>query len=495
MARLEPLHARSDGRTPKPARIAIVGGGFSGTLVLLNMVDVATPGTFIELFEVRGEVGPGTAYGTREPVHLLNVQAGRMGALAAKPDDFFRWLKTDLGAMHCAAHWPGRDVQAIDYVPRALYAAYLRDLLANALKKASGAGIDVHITQGRVEDVSLRGHGSFLSVTSRENGQKRRSRFEALILATGNFPPRQPMALGKRSQQSQRYVGDVWYPNGESPFPSKIKELTSKSTVLVLGTGLTAVDAILTLQAHGFKGKTIAVSRNGRLPLPHSTEARREWKWVVEPDRVQPTALALLRWLRGEAAAATAAGIDWRNIFDALRPHTPTLWRKLRMDQRRGLLRRHSLWSIHRHRMAPEVFAKIEALRHNGILEVIGGRIRAVRRRFGGFRVQLRRSGAREDEVLYPSLILNCTGPECDVTAMDERLWKNLLRKKLVMPSPVRAGISITANATAAGKGNSRIFAIGSLLLGDQFECTAVPELREQAHRIAVEAAALTQML
>lgn len=487
------LRGRRAGEKQPAKRIGIVGGGYSGTLVLVNLVDLAAPGTLIELFESRGDTGPGTAYGTQETSHRLNVRAGRMGALSSQPGDFCRWLQTDAGREHTVRLWPGHDIQAADYVPRALYAGYLKDLLAAALEKAAKLGIEVLIARAMVLDASLR--GNTVSVALREDGKTRRANFDALVLATGNFPPRHPAFVDKHALRSPRYVGDVWHPPASSLYPFGVDTLSNAKAVLILGTGLTAVDAVLTLQAHGFKGKTIAVSRHGRLPAVHAVDIPPEWKWTVEPDRVQPTACALLRWLRQEATRAAAQGSDWRSILDTLRPITQELWKKLNVDERRKVLRRHSLWSVHRHRMAPEVHASIESLRTDGALKIVAARITSICRRFGGLRVELRRSGAARSEVIRPSLVLNCTGPEYNVAAVGDSLFHNLLLKKLIARSPVEAGIIMGKDGTAVGRCNGRIFAVGPLLVGELFECTAVPELREIALRVAEHVADLATVI
>ena len=73
--------------------IAIVGGGFSGTMVSLCLQSFSPVGTRICLIERRGRFASGTAYGSSNPNHLLNVPAGRMGAFPDMPLDFLRWLQ------------------------------------------------------------------------------------------------------------------------------------------------------------------------------------------------------------------------------------------------------------------------------------------------------------------------------------------------------------------------------------------------------------------
>ena len=60
------------------ARIAIVGAGFSGTLLALHLLRRCPPGSKITLIERGVQFGRGAAYSTGNPSHLLNVPAGKM---------------------------------------------------------------------------------------------------------------------------------------------------------------------------------------------------------------------------------------------------------------------------------------------------------------------------------------------------------------------------------------------------------------------------------
>src|SRR5215212_2483993 len=68
-------------RTP----VAIVGGGFSGTMLAAQL---ARRGISSLLIEGGGRAVLGTAYSTDEPAHVLNLRAEEMSAWPDKPADF-----------------------------------------------------------------------------------------------------------------------------------------------------------------------------------------------------------------------------------------------------------------------------------------------------------------------------------------------------------------------------------------------------------------------
>ena len=72
---------RSDRRVP----VAIIGGGFSGTIIAAQL---ARRGVASVLIDGSGRAGKGVAYSTTEAAHLLNVRAEGMSAWAGEPDNF-----------------------------------------------------------------------------------------------------------------------------------------------------------------------------------------------------------------------------------------------------------------------------------------------------------------------------------------------------------------------------------------------------------------------
>ena len=72
--------------------IAIIGGGFSGAILALNLMAEGGAGDHVILIEKRAAIGPGQAYSTSEPTHLLNIPASGMSPFTTQPDAFVAFL-------------------------------------------------------------------------------------------------------------------------------------------------------------------------------------------------------------------------------------------------------------------------------------------------------------------------------------------------------------------------------------------------------------------
>jgi 2-polyprenyl-6-methoxyphenol hydroxylase-like FAD-dependent oxidoreductase len=69
--------------------VVIVGAGFSGTALAINLLRNASAPLCIRLID-REQIARGVAYARRPFPYLLNVPAGRMSATVADPDEFLR---------------------------------------------------------------------------------------------------------------------------------------------------------------------------------------------------------------------------------------------------------------------------------------------------------------------------------------------------------------------------------------------------------------------
>jgi uncharacterized NAD(P)/FAD-binding protein YdhS len=422
-----------------------VGGGAAGTLQALHLLKAgAGPVTLIERAR---QPGRGVAYSTRRPEHLLNVPARRMSAFADDPEHFTRWFAARAGG------------NAEDYAPRMLYGDYLTELLREAgVEVAAAEAVDVG--EGRV----LLANGGTIGA-------------DVVILAPGNFKPATPRGIDPEA------LGALWV---DDPWAEGIADgLGRGDVVMLLGTGLTAVDAALTLEATGFAGRIVAMSRRGLAPRAHGP---REPLCAPSED-LPPQCVAMLRGVRARSAA-----IGWRAAVYELRTVTQDLWGAASLDERRRFLRHlRPWWDVHRHKLAPAVGATIEAMQSAGRLAIAAGRLVYAEADGDRAAIRFRARGKEEIETLRVARIVNCTGPEANIARVGEPLLTALLESGRIRADVLKVGIEVDGDCRtidAEGRASDTLYAIGPVTKGTFWESVAVPDIRDQAERVAALIAA-----
>ncbi|MGH2711677.1 MAG: FAD/NAD(P)-binding protein [Actinomycetota bacterium] len=443
----------------EPADVVIVGAGASGTLLASRLLRGGSDRGPVVLIERSGGEGQGVAYSTTEPSHVLNIPAAGMSAVHDEPNHFVDWLRHS-----------GIQAGPDDFIPRSMYGRYLRSLL-----DAPGGRADLLRMRDEVVKARPSDRGVIVELAGGSTIHTRH-----IILAIGNSRPRTPSFM--KPALSSRYIEDPWS-------ATSLAQIEPTDRVLLVGTGLTAVDVMLTLESRGHSATIHAVSRHGLLPQVHRLPPERPSSLRALPALPSPlTTSHLVRWVRSEIRTAEAEGADWRDVINDLRPWTQSLWMELSQSQRRVFLERVArFWSVVRHRMAPRVGEMIERMRSTGQLIVMGARPR-VERRGDGFRVGLQSSEGSRD--LRVNWIVNCTGPELDPARSEEPLVCSLLSSGATRRDPLGLGFDCTADGRlidASGAANRRLWAIGSLRVGSLWESTSVPEIREQAAALALE--------
>ena len=446
---MTPAHSPAPDVVPGMIRhVAIIGAGFSGTLLAINLLRHDGPAaTLIE----RGDAaGLGVAYGTRQSDHLLNVRAANMSAFPDRPDHFVAWLAGRNGAGG-----------PTDFVPRALYGAYLRETLAAAQAAAPG-----RLTVIEGEAVGVDG----ATVRLKDSG---RVDADAVVLAVGNLAPQVPPGL-ERIADGPGYVGNPWAAGATAG-------LADGDTVLLIGTGLTMVDVALTLEAQGFAGRIVALSRRGLLPHRHAPATP-----AAQPltERPRPPLSALVRSVRARGDA-----IGWRSAIDELRPFTQGIWAAAEPSERRRFLRHlRPWWDIHRHRLAPAVADRVEAMVARGRLTLLAGKSRDAQAIEDGVRVTWRPRGESEERRLDVTRVISCIGPQGDVARTDDPLLAALVSAGRIRPDGEHLGIDVEVTGRvlhADGQSDDRLFAIGPMTRGAFWEIVAVPDLRRQVWDVA----------
>lgn len=444
--------------TPAPCDIAIVGGGASGVLLAMHLLRGADAPLRIALVEP-GEPAHGVAYATPYAEHLLNVPAARMSAFDDAPGDFCDFLS------------PG-DTGAADgvYAQRRQYAAYLRDRLAQAAADTR-ASLEVVADRATRCDTGVAGT---LGLSLASGGVLAARR---VVLATGNAA--RPLPAPGAADLPDGVVVPAWdY--------AAIHRIDREADVTVIGCGLSMVDVALTLHARGHRGALHAVSRHALLPLPHLPAYR-----VADYPVARLLALPLrarLRTLRADARALAAGGVPWQDLLNALRPHVRALWQSLDAgDQRRFLRHAARHWDVHRHRIAPQAHAVLQALRADGRLRLHRGRIAALSGDGDGVRVSLAGRGGVHAQ-WRSDRIVNASGVELRASRLRQPLLDRLLDAGQARAGPHGLGIDTDADGRVLardGQPHAALSALGSLRIGGLLESIAVPDLRGDAARLA----------
>ncbi len=246
------------------------------------------------------------------------------------------------------------------------------------------------------------------------------------------------------------------------------------------------IDLALGLRARGFPGRIVAISRRGLVPRRHRPGAA--WPTPDFTAAERSSVLALLRRVRTEIAAAASIDIGWRGVIDGLRPAVQSLWQGLPLVERRRFLRHlRPWWDIHRHRIPAPAADTIAAMREGGMLQVHAGSVLFVEPTVDGARVTWRPRGTSRPARIDAVRVIEATGTP-DVAAVMDPLLRALRRRGLARLDRLGLGLDVNGSLElidAVGQANPAIHALGPIVRGVLWECTAVPELRLQAVAVA----------
>jgi uncharacterized NAD(P)/FAD-binding protein YdhS len=390
-----------------------------------------------------------------------------MSAYDSDPDHFVRWLAN--GPCHASE----RSLRQ-SFSSRGTYGRYLRTTLeAACLAVTSGA----HLVEVEAEVSDLAVGETSIDVAATDG---RRFAVDCVALCVGNLPQALPVEAGPVPDRLDRYVSVPWTPGA-------LEGVGPQDTVGLIGTGLTMVDVVLDLRSRGHRGRLVALSRRGLLPVPHRDVA--PYPPFLAADRPPGRLSALLAVVRREVALAARRGVDWRGVVDALRAQSDTLWRTLPLAERRRFLRHaRPYWEIHRHRVAPEVADELDALRRSGTLSVIAGKIVSLTAGAGAISLQVRHRADGRTRPLDVDWLVNCSGPQLDYELIRDRLVRSLFAAGLARPDALKLGLEVSDDFRLVGRDGTpapSLYALGPTIRGALWETTAVPDIRKQCEALA----------
>ncbi|MFC4121583.1 FAD/NAD(P)-binding protein [Nonomuraea zeae] len=230
-------------------RIAMIGGGATAVSLLDSLLAQETGGDVapeIHIYEP-AHLGHGVAFRDDLDCALINLPNGRMSIRDDQRDHFLRWLRRHEGPPRPGRPEPGAD----GFAPRRVFGRYLRDHLAACQESARERGWRVTVHPETVLDVARAHDGGFLV---RSDGGTRACTH--VVLGVGPGGPADPYRLAG----SPVFLGHPY------PLKDRLAGISPGSHVLIIGTGLTAVDTVLALLAAGHRGPVTMLSRRGVLP-------------------------------------------------------------------------------------------------------------------------------------------------------------------------------------------------------------------------------------
>ncbi|GHE33167.1 FAD/NAD(P)-binding protein [Sphingobacterium griseoflavum] len=491
----------------KSTTIAIIGAGASGTACFLQLVlkhIVRKPANHLRLiiFEKRTKFGEGLAFGTGQEGHLLNTKAGLMGIFPHERMHFVQWMHENQDLI--ARKHPQVSVHPDAFPPRMLFGEYVQDMFATHRQLAEQHGIKVDLVSSEVVDGKVGRDNKITLITDNDES------FQAdySILATGNPASNSFTKLLKQPN---------FFP---SPWPSSrlLKHIKNKKArVSIVGSSLTAIDALITLIDNGHEGPISFFSLKGLLPrvqspveIPYQrriltlANVRKSIREKAKPLRLTD----LIRMFRQEAESHLEKKLNWvaeerehrdqlalleedialatgkqcllQNILYSLREETYPIWRLLPVDQKLLFLKWiKPYFDINRHAMPIENAIKIQKVLQSGQLKIIGNTDDIV---WKAGRFILTTDDGTSNEADY---VVNASGPTVVVEEMiDQPLLPKLLKRGYIEQHPaggICADLESLRVCHAKRKSPSPYYVIGHQLAGLQLDINALWFNVEQA--------------
>lgn len=440
-----------------PHRVTIVGGGFTGASTAVQLVRASTVPLAITVVEPRERIGPGLAYSATDPDHRLNGPTWSHSIVADDAGHFTRWCEANSIFV--------RDPEALAadgnaFVRRADYGDYLSDTLrAHEQWPATGSTI-AHLRDRAVAAVASRD-----AMTIRTAGG-RTLESAMLVVATGNPLPRLQAPLARSLAAHPSVVEDPLQ-------PGRLAQVDPRARVLVVGSGLTALDIVSTLVRAGHRGDVVVVSRRGLRPRPQPPTAAPPC--VAAPavtaaqaplERIMgavpgfllhdapPTLRGWVRALRARIREVEARGESWHKGFDELRDVVWRAWPLLPAAEKRRFLRTMRTWyDVHRFRAPPQNDALVRDAEARGRVAFRAARLRAVEPMAGSSALRVRfagRDGAGERTETFDALV-NCTGLDAVAGLRANPFLASLVDDGRLRVDDAGIGFAVDANCCAIG--------------------------------------------
>lgn len=455
--------------------IGIIGGGFSGTITSVQLINQATAPIKITIINEKETFNKGYTYNTYSKKHILNVITQKMSAFPDQPDDFLNWVLLQPTFLNY-----DRTLIANSFLPRYLYGQYLEEKWQTALKLATTKNILVQTINSAVTDIDITNDKIEVYITSNE-----KLVFDKCLISSGNQVPRNPAIADMNFYTSKNYYQNPWTIDS-------VSDVKDEKKVLIIGNGLTMVDTVFGLFEHGFNGQVYAISPNGFNILPHRHNGLTYTK-LVEEMRDNMNLFELVKLVHKHIKIVRELGVSAEPIIDSIRPYTQKIWRRFTAAEKKIFMSRfRHLWGVARHRFPMHSHDRIQQLRIDDKLIIKSAKLLSITEVADKkIVVDFFDKKTRNNQQIEVARVINCTGPESDLNQLQNSFLRKCLDKGILKQDDLKLGIRADIDTYQVLDNNlqkhANLYTIGANLKGELWESVAVNELRNQAAGVAKE--------
>lgn len=419
-------------------KIAIVGLGVAGVSVLRELsrqLDTKQKTDYkIIIYTSEKEWGTGFPYQNDDESLLINQYTESMTIDLDNKDDFMNWVKKNKTV----------DAPYHTHLPRKWFGDYLRETAEQCMKE-----LNTEIRFEKVEDIEQTDMGHY-TVYSNQSAEK----VDAVHLTTGHLAYQDPYHL----------KGEAGYIYNPYPAEEVLTFPENTLSVGIIGSGLTALDAMLYIQKKHPAIKLTFYSRNGLFSSVRGDEPAVNLHYFCD-DRVkdllnQMPELAIgkvkewfykemeehqidANWVWKHLGKGTLEGMaldlqyskelgEFQSMIRHMRTCYPFIWNALADNEKDQFLSEYSEQWQRFKAPIPQDTAKllIEQINENAIRLVSG--LESINKTADGFKLLDSEQNSYTEEYL-----INCTGQSMKVSDslhLQSKLLQNLINKGMLTP-------------------------------------------------------------
>ncbi len=433
--------------------VVIIGDGFAAAVLVTHLLRKGISSSAITVIG-SGALGKGSAYSCSNLFFRLNVREDLPIIFTDDPLHFSRWAQRYINDSEART-------KAGYFYRRQDFGRYVSELVAYESKS------------GQIEQIKARALGLSGSESSWTLELDTHSAITAkqVIIATGNPPPVWPCTVINLNPalSTSCLIENPWTGQG-------LDAIETQENIILLGGGLTALDAINALVERKHLGMIYVISPRAVLP-----PAQANWERKVQPQWPQNlTPAKLIRFMRNYLPSTSTTSPEWQSAWEELRPNINTIWQQFSPSQKRSLFKRLGwLWNLYRFRASPQTISAYEKLRSKNQIQFVLGRAKEIKYSESKAKVFLGNGTEVEGD-----RIINCTGVASDP------FLNRLIEDQLAIRDPLGHAIAVDENFRVLNlscKPWNSLWMIGPGTMGSLGDVIAASAIAKQAEQLAIQ--------